>query len=140
ALQRMQRLGELQARARRCGFQDKEKQEIADLLDRIACEVNARGKVIETIEQRPGSLIDRVVALLNLCTTNSVTEGRLSAKAREKVIGYLAKPGFLTGYVAYLSHNPTGTKPDANTAMKSLMDSLTKAGITPETGLKNIAA
>jgi hypothetical protein len=140
AQQRIQRLGELQARVRRSGFQDKEKAEIADLLDRIASDVETRWRVIETIEQRSANTIERVVALLQLCVGNGVTEGRLSARVREKVIGYLSKPGFLTGYVAHLSRNPASAKPDANAAMKDLMDTLSKAGITAETGLKNIAA
>ena len=35
---------------------------------------------------------------------------------------------------------PAGEKPDAETAMSELMQTLQKAGITPETGLRSIAA
>ena len=38
--------------------------------------------------------------LLKLCTGGILTEGRLSARARELILGHLAKPGFLTGYRA----------------------------------------
>jgi hypothetical protein len=51
------------------------------------------------------------------------------------VVGYLGRPGFLTGYMAQ-----TGAARDADGAMAELMATLDKAGITPQTGLKNIAA
>jgi hypothetical protein len=63
------------------------------------------------------------------------TEGVLAAKARDMILGYLATPGFLTGYFA---NQPQPGNTDA--AMTVLMTDLGKAGITAETGLKSIAA
>ncbi len=51
------------------------------------------------------------------------------------VLNYLGRPGFLTGYIA---QSPAPR--DADTAVAELMAMLGKAGITSETGLKNIAA
>ena len=54
------------------------------------------------------------------------------------ILGYLSQPGFLTGYIA--SQAKDGVAPDSEKVMGDLMDTLGKAGITPETGLKSIAA
>jgi hypothetical protein len=139
ALARVQRLAELQTRVRRSGFQDKEKREIMEILDKIAADVEARGKVLETGEGK-GGVIERAIWLLQLCISGGVTEGKVSAKAREMIIASLGRPGFLTGYVAVQSRDNPAEKPDANSAMKELIERLAKAGITPETGLKSIAA
>jgi hypothetical protein len=138
ALARLQRLAQLQARVRRTGFQDIQRLEISELLDKRASDVEARAKIFEAIEARPGGDVDKAITLLRLCTGSMLTEGNLSARARELVIGHLGRPGFLTGYVAQSSHD--GIKPDADAAMVELMATLGKAGITAETGLKNIAA
>ena len=55
----------------------------------------------------------------------------------------ITKPGFLTGYTAALARDAAtknGEAPDNEKAMAGLMEVLGKAGITAETGLKNIAA
>ncbi len=136
-VQRMQRLAELQARVRRSTFQEKERQEIGDFLDKLACEVETRGRVLEAIEAKSSGHVESAINLLRLCTGGMVTEGRLSTKTRDMIMSHLGKPGFLTGYVAHVSR---GAKPDADGAMKELMGSLSKAGIAPENGLKSIAA
>jgi hypothetical protein len=134
-LQRIQRLAALQARVRRSGFQDKERNEIADTLDRTASEVEARGKLLHAIENRTAGAVERALLLSKLCGDGSLTEGRLSAKARDLILANLARPGFLTAYAATM---PAKTAPDA--AMTDLLETLQKAGITRETGLKSIAA
>jgi hypothetical protein len=138
ALARLQRLAQLQARVRRTGFQENQRQEMSDLMDKRACELEARAKIFEAIEARPGSAVEKATTILRLCTGGMLTEGRLSARARELVLGHLGRPGFLTGYIAQSSQ--AGAATDADTAMAELMQTLGKAGITPETGLRNIAA
>jgi hypothetical protein len=140
ALARVQRLAELQTRVRRSGFQDKEKREINEILDKVAADVETRGKVLETCDGKSNNVVERAIWLLQLCTSGGVTEGKVSAKAREMIIASLSRPGFLTGYVAVQSRDNPAEKPDANTAMKELIERLAKAGITAETGLKSIAA
>jgi hypothetical protein len=135
---RLQKLAQLQARVRRSGFQENQRAEIVALLDRRACELEMRARIFEAIEAKPGSPVEKATTILRLCTAGVLTEGRLSSRARELVIGYLSRPGFLTGYIAQSS--PAGAPRDADTVMAELMETLGKAGITPETGLRNIAA
>ncbi len=135
---RLQKLAQLQARVRRSGFQETQRAEMAALLDRRAVELEARARIFEAIEAKPGSAVEKATTILRLCTAGVLTEGRLSARARELVIGYLGRPGFLSGYIAQSS--PAGVTRDADDAMAELMTTLGKAGITPETGLRNIAA
>lgn len=132
-LQRLQTLAQLQARVLRSGLQENQRREIADLLDRTASEVEGRAKLIDSIFTNMPGPVDRATTLLKLCMGGVLTEGRLATRARELVIAQLGKPGFLTGYAARSSGN-------AQAAMTELMESLTKAGINAETGLKSIAA
>jgi hypothetical protein len=136
-LTRLKRLAELQARVRRSGFQEKERGDICEILDRIAFEVEARSKILTSIEKIPNP-VEKAVAALRLCVEGMVTEGRLSAKARAIVIASLAQPGFLTGYVVHVSQGAQKTTAEA--AMGELLQTLEKAGITAETGLRSIAA
>ncbi|MEJ0027714.1 MAG: hypothetical protein WDN01_16945 [Rhizomicrobium sp.] len=134
-LARLQRLAQLQARIRRSGFQENQRQEMAEVLDKLACTLEARAKIFEAIETKPGSPSDKATTILKLCTGGMLTEGRLSGRARDMVLGYLGRPGFLSGYIAQ-----SAPPRDADAAVAELMAMLGKAGITAETGLKNIAA
>ena len=71
-------------------------------------------------------------------TGGVLTEGVLSARAREMILSCLSQPGFLSGYVAGQAKG--GVAPSSEKVMAELMETLGKAGITPETGLKSIAA
>jgi hypothetical protein len=137
-LARLQRLAQLQARIRRSGFQENQRAEMADLLDKRACELEARAKLFDALEARAGSPVEKATTILKLCTGGMLTEGRLSARARDLVLNHLGRPGFLTGYIAQTAVD--GAARDADAAMADLMQTLGKAGITPETGLRNIAA
>jgi hypothetical protein len=138
-LTRLQKLGELNARVRRSGFQEHQRAEIADHLDRIACDVAAGCKLFETFDAKPMSHVDKAVAILRLFSATTFTEPRLSGKARELVVGYLSKPGFLTGYVAQ-AVKAGAEKPNTDACVAELIKTLEKAGITQETGLRSIAA
>jgi len=137
-LARLQRLSELQARVRRSGFQENQRGEICDALDKVAAEAEARGKLLSVIDANASNHVEKAIAVLKLFTGNALTEGRLSGRAREQIIAYLARPGFLSGYMAQAARGTP--KPDPDKAMAELMQTLEKAGITPQTGLKNIAA
>jgi hypothetical protein len=136
-LARLQRLAQLQARVRRSGFIDVARAEMADRLDRLAAAVAARGKLFDSIESRTPNHVEKAQTLLKLATGGLFTEGALAGEARARILSYLSQPGFLTGYMA--QQQASGTA-DGETLMAELMDTLGKAGITPETGLKNIAA
>ncbi|HEU4548412.1 MAG TPA: hypothetical protein VFS01_01855 [Rhizomicrobium sp.] len=141
-LTRLQRLAQLQARVLRSGFIDVTRSELAAKLDFIAARIEANGRVLEAIEARNTGHVEKAQALLRLATGGVLTEGTLSARVRELILGHLSRPGFLTGYLAAQTANlqPGAEKPDNQTLMAGLMDMLGKAGITPETGLKSIAA
>jgi len=138
ALARLRRLGELQARIRRAAFQEAERQEMSARLDKIACEVETRARVLATIEERGSGPVDKAVTVLSLCSSATFTEGRLSAKAREIVLAQLGQPGFFSTYALRICAGPE--KPDPEVAMCELIRSLETAGIPREAGLKAIAA
>jgi hypothetical protein len=137
-VERLHKLAELQARVLRSGFQDIPKHEIADALDAAACEAESRAKILDGIEARSATHVDKTIAILRLSTGGILTEGRLAARARALVLRQIGQPGFLTGYVAHASR---GAEPrNVEVATAELVLTLQKIGITPETGLKTIAA
>ncbi len=138
-LARLQRLAVLNARLRRSGFQETERKEMADTLDRIACDVEVRGKLFESINAKDVSHVEKATTLLRLFIAEAFTAPVLTAKARELMVHYLSKPGFLSGYVAQLA-GPDDETFDTSAAVAQLMRTLEKIGITEETGLKSIAA
>lgn len=138
ALARLRRLGELHARIRRASFQEAEKQDLLARLDKIACELETRARILAAIEERGSNPAEKAIAVLSLCSSSTFTEGKLSAKARAIILAQISKPGFFTSYISRVSAG--AEKPDAEIAMCELIRSLEAAGIPPETGLKAIAA
>jgi hypothetical protein len=137
-LQRLQRVAGIQARVLRSSFVDESRNEIAEKLDKMACDMAARAKLFEMLESKSASPVEKATTLLKLTMGGFLTEGRLSAQAREIILNHLATPGFLAGYFATLPK--TNGAADTEGAMKELMENLGKIGITAETGLKTIAA
>lgn len=139
---RLQRLARLQARVLRSGFTDVARDEFAARLDGLAARIAARGRLFDAIQARNTSPIDKAQTLLKLAAGGVLTEGTMSAKARELILGYLAHPGFLTGYIAAQGPSDAGSEeaPGREKIVAGLLESLAKAGITAETGLKTIAA
>ena len=137
-LARLQKLAQLQLRVSRSGFVDVTKAEIADRLDTLAVQVEARGKLFESVEARTTNPVEKAQTLLRLAATGIFTEGKLAEAARGRILSYLGKPGFLAGYAA--ATKKPDEAPNAEKAMAELVEMLGKIGITPETGLKSIAA
>ena len=137
-LQRLQRLAQLQARVRRSGFIDVTRDEISGRIDLMAVQMEARGKLFEAIQARPGTALDKAQTLLKLMVGGMLTEGVLANKARALILGHLSQPGFLTSYMAAQAKD--GETPDSEKLMTELVETLVKVGINAETGLKNIAA
>jgi hypothetical protein len=135
-LSRLQRLVVLQGKVRRSNFIEVQRQEITDKIDRLAFNAAASAKLFECLDARTPNHVEKATKLLKLSLGGFFTDGALSAKAREMILGYLATPGFLAGYFASLPQ----TGEDTDTAMAALIADLDKAGITAETGLKSIAA
>jgi hypothetical protein len=137
-LARLQKLAQLQARVSRSGFVDVTRTDICERLDTLATQVEARGKLFDSVEARTISSVEKAQTLLRLFTTGLFTEGRLAEAARARILAHLGKPGFLAGYAAATKKD--GESADAEKAMAELIATLGKIGITPETGLKSIAA
>ncbi|MBA2589645.1 MAG: hypothetical protein H0U98_13600 [Alphaproteobacteria bacterium] len=137
-VQRLQKLAQLQSRVRRSGFIDVTREEIAAKMDSLAVQMEARGKLFDSIEARTSNPVEKTQTLLKLATGGILTEGQLSTKARELILGHMSRPGFLTGYMAAQAKD--GAAPDREKIMAELVETLGKAGITAETGLKSIAA
>jgi len=135
---RLQRLAALNARVRRSNFPENLRLDIAVLLDRIACEVEARGKLLDSIDTKPASHVDKAAMLLRLFTADTFTEPLLAARARELMLGYLSRPGFLSGYIAQAARS--GEDSAGADAVARLMRTLQAIGFTDDTGLKSIAA
>ena len=135
AMARLRRLSELQARARRSNFRDETREEIADCIDRVATDVEAKAKVFKSLQENLAEPAERAMAILKLCMTNALTEGRVRGKARDMVLTTLAQPGFLK---SYLARSKEGEPPEH--AMTELAELLQLAGIPPEDGMKSIAA
>jgi hypothetical protein len=142
-LQRLQRLAQLQARMRRSGFIDVTREEIAAKMDLLAVQMEARGRLFDSIEARNTPALEKAQTLLKLATGGIFTEGMLSARARELILAHLSTPGFLASYMTAQTKDAQARNavvPDGESIMAELMETLTKAGITAETGLKSIAA
>ncbi len=77
-LTRLQSLADLQLRTRRSGFQDNQREEIAGLLDRIACDAEQRAKLLDTIVTNAHGPVDRATRILTLCIGGYFTEGSLA--------------------------------------------------------------
>ena len=137
-LARLQKLAQLQARVRRSGFVDVMRDEIAAKLDALADAVEHLGRLFESIEARTPNPVEKAQTLLRLAAGGVLTEGRLAARARELILGYLSRPGFLSGYMS--AQMKDGAKPDTQAVMRELMETLGKAGIAADVGLRSIAA
>jgi hypothetical protein len=137
-LARLQKLAQLQGRVLRGGFIDVTKAEIAEKLDALAVQVEARGKLFESVDSRTSSHVEKAQTLLRLAIGGIFTEGKLSGEARTRILSYLSRPGFLSGYLAATKKD--GEVPDTEKTMAELIAILGKAGINAETGLKSIAA
>jgi hypothetical protein len=135
---RLQRLAELQTRVLRSGMQDNKKREIAQALDKVASETEARARILDTIVTKATSHVDKVVTVLRLCTGGLLTEGQLSAKAKAIILSHLAKPGFIGDYTAHLARGADA--PPADKAKSDLLEALQKAGIKPDELPRTIAA
>lgn len=136
-MMRLKRLAELQACVRRSNFQDNHRVEFADTLDQIANDVESRGKVLKALYDNLPGPAERALAILKLCANGALTEGRMTAKARDIILATLRQPGFLTGYLAKTRSTEAGNSERAIVELVQMLDS---AGISRETGLKSIAA
>ncbi|HXJ01206.1 MAG TPA: hypothetical protein VNH44_08275 [Micropepsaceae bacterium] len=137
--QRLRRVAELQERVLRSGFQDVQKNQIAVALDAVAQRIETRAKFLASIEARITNPIERAQTLLKLCAAGIFTQGDLMMKARRLLIASLAKPGFLSTYIAQLEQERR-TGVDRDKVLADLATQLEGVGISPEDALRALAA
>jgi hypothetical protein len=131
----LNQLSALQSQLGRSGIADPARAELIGALDRIACEVEDRAKILETLDANVPNIVDRALALLELMHCGALTEGRLAQKAREKLTACISKPAFVPFYLAQKSNGQA-----AEIAMAELIERLTQAGVTVDSRMKLIAA
>lgn len=131
---RLQQLESLRQGIVRSGFQENQRAEIADVIDRVAAAVESRGRLFDCIEAKAATAGEKVAQLLALLNSQSLTEPRLATRARTMVLANIAKPGFLASYMA------ASEMPERNVAFAELMKNLEQAGIPPEKSMRAIAA
>ncbi|GAA0581342.1 hypothetical protein [Rhizomicrobium electricum] len=120
---RLQRLAGLCAAAEASGFHENDKRQLASACDSVAYDLTVQTKLFETIEARSPNPVEKVLTLLKLSEAGTFTEGRLSQKVRDLVIGYMATPGFLAAYIKYAKADPAG-------AMSELTQRTAKIGLS----------
>jgi hypothetical protein len=111
ALSQLQTLANLQLRVLRSGYQENQRREIAERLDKVAGAVEARARLLDSVVAHAPTPVECANRLLKLCTGNFLTEGQLSRRARSLVLEQLAKPGFLLGYTAQIAREGESLDP-----------------------------
>jgi hypothetical protein len=139
APQRLRRVAELQDRVLRSGFQEIQKNQLAVALDGVAQRIEARTKFLASIEARMSNPIERAQTLLKLCAAGIFTQGDLMMKARRLLMASLAKPGFLSSYIAQLEQERR-TGVDRDQVVADLATQLENIGIAQEDALRALAA
>ena len=117
---RLQRLVALSKAANRSGFHENDHKQLAAIFDAVAFDLATQSKLFETIEARTPNPVDKALTLLKLHEAGTFTEGRLAQKVRDLMIGYMATPGFLAGYVKRVSADPAGAVGELTERMQKL--------------------
>ncbi len=122
---RLQKLAALSIAVHRSGLHKNDRKALSSAFDAVAFGLAKDAKLFEIMEARPASPAEKAIALLQLHDAHTFTEGRLSEKVRDTVIGYLGSPGFLDGYVGRFSGS-------AERAIAELTQKVQKIGLSPE--------
>jgi hypothetical protein len=105
---RLQRLVALSLAAGHSGFHENDCKQLAAIFDTMAFDIAMQSKLFEMIEARTPNPVDKALTLLKLNDAGTFTEGRLSQKVCDLLIGYMATPGFLADYIKRVSADPAG--------------------------------
>ena len=84
-------------------------------------------------------LVERAQTILKLCAANVFTQGDLMMKAKRLLMSSLAKPGFLTTYIAQVEHEKQAPI-DRDAVVAEFATQLEGIGIAQEDALRALAA
>jgi hypothetical protein len=138
-MKRLHCLATMNALARRSGFAEDMRKKIANLLDIKALDLAAEARLFETIDAKSPDPAEKAVMIIKLFAAGSFTETRLAAKARQAVVGYVSRPGFLAAYVDQRLR-ASGDELDEAAAKVELAEHLKRIGVAPETCRQAVAA
>jgi hypothetical protein len=134
-LAKLKRVGELQARVLRSGFQDVQKNQLATALDGVAKSAEERAKLLASIETRFSGPAERAQALLKLAGAGALPQGDVLTKARKMLMAALASPGFFAAYVARVQQDKE-RPPNSDMVLQELTIELRAFGVTYEEALR----
>lgn len=137
-IKRLQSLAGFIAAVQSNNVPERSRMEAVQALDKIALEAAVQAKLFERIATQPVNAAEKTVMISKLFTGGAIAEGMLANKAREQMLNYVSRPGFLKAYVEQLKAG--GVTVDAASATMELVDMLKKAGIAPEQSLKAMVA
>jgi hypothetical protein len=98
-LQRMRGLAELQLRLKRTGLPNAQRKKATELIDFCCASILDREKVLDRLVAKSDP-VSACMALLQLCDSNSLTEGKAIAIARYHIVNALKAPNFLEDFLA----------------------------------------
>lgn len=122
-LVRLRRLCELQQRVLRSAIPDPKRRDLAEVLDRVASEVETKAHILEGLSAKAMDPVEKVHTLIKLASHGLFTEGKLLTRARSLTLALVNAPGFIEGFI-----KQSGLA-EAE-ARSELLTSLTKSGIT----------
>lgn len=124
-LTRLQRLCELQGRVLRSTIPDPKRRELADVLDRVASDVETKARILDSLAAKPMNPVEKVQTLIKLLGNAVFTEGCLAARARAQTLSLVQLPGFIAAYAEHSGAAETAARAE-------LMASLAKVGVGNE--------
>jgi hypothetical protein len=121
---RLSSLSKLQARVLKSAFQENNVEHIAEALDKIACDAERGGKVLDAIKGKKCGNAQKVMYLLKLLTSSVFTEGKLSAKVRQLIKQLMQDKSFLPDLMVH-----GGDEKDDQSKVAEFQQLLLDAGI-----------
>lgn len=137
-VKRLQRLAGFINAVQACKVPERTRIELVNALDKVAYEAAIQAKLFERIDAQPVNSAEKAMMISRLFTGGAIAGGALAMRARELMMAYVGRPGFLKAYVEQLKLS--GAKVDATAATIELIEMMRKAGIAPEQSLKAMVA
>ncbi len=125
-LMRLRRLYELQQLVLRSTIPDPKRRELAEVLDRIATEVEGKARILDGLSAKAMDPVEKVQTLIKLAVNGVFTEGKLLTRARSLTLTLVNAPAFIEAFIAQSGLTETD-------ALVELQTSLIKSGMAADT-------